>query len=324
MKNLENKAIVSNNIIDSLTQELSKKFLYQNIMVISSNNAFFDEKLRVYRNKFNFVCCKSFDYQLLDNTQCVVLEGKQINVNNIEICKEFNIPIILLLNEYVSFYNLHLASSCGLLLRIIINEENYKEKLSCNNCKICIDKLLINALLIENNLKNLFYNKGNKFLSLSELNNKLQLIDKIQKCLGSCEDINDNLIIYLISNKPNELDEFSFTYLIIQIVFNLYKIFITNISPMLVGKINDFNFDYNKFWFIKNMCFCEINQQIDYFLNMCIKTKLKLCCEDIDYFYFIAKQYNNLEIKNWLKETVKNFNKDSLLKIIHNMGLLEF
>lgn len=324
MKNLESRAIISNNIFDSLTQELSKKFLYQNIMVISSNNDYFSEKLRVYRNKFNFACCKSFEYQLLDNTQCVVLEGEQINVNNIEICKEFNLPIILLLNEYVSFYNLYLISSSNLLLRIIINEKEYKQKLHCNNCKICIDELLLNALLVENNFNNLFYNNGSKFLSLSELKSKSQLIDKIQNCFASCKNINENLIIYLMNNKPNSLDEFSFTYLIVQIIFNLYKIFITNISPMLVGKINDFNFDYNKFWFIKNMCFCEINQQIDYFLNMCIKAKLKLCCEDIDYFYSVAKQYNNLEIKKWLRESVKNFNNSSLLKIIHNMGLLEF
>ena len=318
--NLNSRVVISNNILDDLIKDLSTKFLYQNIMIISSNSDYYSERLRSYRNQFNFVCYNNFEFQLLENTKCVVLIEDKINSTNIEICNEYNIPVFFITNSYLSFYNFCITNN-NLLMRVIINKDEYQNNLRCNKCKMLIDDLLINAILIEDNLKNLFYNKGDKFLDLESLTNKERIKNLKGKCFNNNEE---NIILYLLKNKPSSLHYFSFTFLIVQIIFNLYKIFLANIQPTLVGKVNDFNFDYNKFWFIKNMCYCEIDNQIDYFLNKCIKTKVSICCENIDYFYSIAKQYNNLEIKDWLKNCVKNYENGSLLKIIHNMGLLEF
>lgn len=334
MLNNENEYIsIANNLVEDLVKILDDKLKYQNILILGINNQNIEMELKKYRQIFNVAFSQNLDSELLEKSHCVVLADESICKENISKVVNANKLLILICNEYP---NLDLINNYeykdkikNCLLRIIINNKTSSNQ-TINYCKYMMEYFSYKVKKLEDFLNSLFFNNQNGEVNYS-LSNQLNIKTFEEFDMKSDLELlfremnkSKNIMNYIYSCNFSQLNNISYKFIISQIVLMLYKNFIAYINPNLMGEIEEFSFDYKKFWFVQSACKNIILNEIEMIERLHEEVKFNMIQCNIDFFFKNSQQYSNFSCKSKIKEFAKNYNGPSLLKVMYEMGLLKF
>lgn len=323
--------LISNNFVKDLLSELSKDFKYKNILILGLNNTEIEMQMRKNRHLFCFAFSYKNIMELHENTDCVVIFNNAITLENIKKCINNNIKMFLINENYLTydyFSFIKQNNALNLLMRIIINNNYDDKQKSILYCNYLMDKFSLKVHIFEDLLNAMFF-KSEFETSNYDFNNEETIVDykdfSVEEVIKTTVKFGLSFNITNILNKPYvEVDIVSFKFLMSQILLNIYKNFIALIKPTLIGKFENFTFNYEKFWFVKEQCESVILQEIEKFEQFALLIKQQMAKINVDYYYEICKQFINFDCKQRLLKVAKEYEKVSILKVIYEMGLLEF
>lgn len=346
----------NNDSFSKLFEELDTRFSYQKVVVVGESenlSKFYDCNYR--QANFTMIFASNFKYMECDDSIVAVI---CVDAKNLEFCRQYCYKykkfLVVVASDYVPLsYFIHKENFAN-ILGVVIDKTNVLNKLDDFKINLAFDYTEIIFDETENLLVDLFFNKKYNF---EAKNANFDMF--FSNICGNFESVMNQyslLIEYFVNKQYNILnnlldkksDKNGFEKLVmIEILFNIYKIFVERINPSLkrVMNTNDLKltnevfqnyiyfyetFDENKFWFIKHKFYAQIKCFIEKKLIEIEKIKRLCFLINIDQMYDKMKnchleQQRALDnFKFSIKLSALDFNQNCFLKVINHFGYLDF
>lgn len=334
---------IESNPISKLLDEIEQRYKYQKILIIGAKEKNLDELLAQRKREIFLLFQDCIDNKVDDIAIVVCFDKDKISECK-SYCTKHKLNLILFIDSYVHLNKFCIYEQKNTILGVVINENKIKENIQEFMYNFISDCGLIYFSLVENKISQLYFNKSkkinmSKFFDLTQqvinyfkstndfYQSYEQALDLYFQLSMVCYDQNDCYISQLCKDK----NCYS-SIIIIQIILNIYSLFLTKTTPFLAksacGGMKDTiflrNFNENKFWFINNKFKLDTLNIIDEAKNNLNLIKTLCAKVDMEKTFSEAKQMDLNNIKKEIFEVSSVLSEDSLIRVINYFGLLNF
>lgn len=321
---MSDKILFSNSVKEDIMQILKNGFQYKRILMLGDFLESDVDFFREYRYGYGIELLSSNDNIKVDLYDCVVI-WNNLDLSLIDTCYQKEIPVIIVSNEYMSYEIVDklLNLDENLLSIIINNDELTKNKSQCY-CENLIDTLYHYMENFDYRLQKLLYETNYQYEKLdSQILNKHNFDDYNAQNMYDDMPTSTGFMDYLLQSN-NKCNNFAYKLLYLQVQLKLYENFVKYVTPHNINMIEKFDFDENKFWFV--LKHLKQNMMYDFYVlqGLVQEIKQKIITANIDYYYKLSNENSGFDIKSDLYCSIKNYNGKGFMKIIYQMGLLEY